>query len=96
MAFWVYVLECGDGSYYTGHTDNLERRIAQHEVSACGGYTATRRPIRLAWAAEFATRQEALEREMQVKRWSRAKKKALCEGDWTKVCRLARKQFKKR
>ena len=95
MAFWVYLLECGDGSYYTGHTDDLERRVAQHEAGACGGYTATRLPVRLAWTQDFGTREEALEREMQVKRWSRAKKKALCQGDWEEVSRLARKRFDK-
>jgi predicted GIY-YIG superfamily endonuclease len=47
MAFWVYLLECSDGSYYTGQTDDLERRVAQHEIGACGGYTATRLPVRL-------------------------------------------------
>ena len=45
--FWVYILRCSDGSYYTGHTDNLESRIAQHQSGECEGYTATRLPVEL-------------------------------------------------
>jgi len=44
MAFWVYILRCSDGSYYTGHTDNLEKRIAEHQSGAIQGYTSTRLP----------------------------------------------------
>ena len=91
MPFWVYILKCADGSYYTGHTDNLERRIGQRhigEVPNC--YTFKRRPLAVVWSQEFPSRIEALESEMQVKRWTRAKKEALIEGDWQKISRLAR------
>ena len=43
--FWVYILRCADDSYYTGHTDNLEKRIGEHQAGLCGGYTATRLPV---------------------------------------------------
>jgi putative endonuclease len=88
MAFWVYMLGCSDGRYHTGHTDNLERRIAQQ-----GGYcvvTASRRPVRLVWQEQFPTRIEAIEAERQVGRWSRAKKEALIRGDWESVSFFAR------
>lgn len=91
MPFWVYILRCADGSYYTGHTDNLEARIAQHhsgEVPGC--YTHERRPLELAMAQDFPTREEALSSEQQIKRWSRAKKEALIAKDWERLRVLAR------
>ncbi|MEQ1741718.1 MAG: GIY-YIG nuclease family protein [Candidatus Nitrotoga sp.] len=88
--FWVYILRCADGSYYTGHTDNLERRIGQYQTGECEGYTATRRPVELAWSQECVTREDALSAEMQIKGWSRKKKEAMMRGDWTEVSRLAR------
>ena len=89
MTFWVYILRCADGSYYTGHTDNLQNRLAQHQSGACGGYTATRLPLNLVFSQECATREEALSAERQIKGWSRAKKEAMMRGDWREVSRLA-------
>ena len=51
--FFAYMLRCSDGTYYVGHTDELDRRLAEHETGATGGYTATRRPIQLVWFEEF-------------------------------------------
>jgi len=90
MAFWVYLLRCADGSYYTGHTDDLDKRIGEHVAGACGGYTATRLPVELAYSQECATRIEALSAERQIKGWSRAKKEALIRGDWEEISRLAK------
>lgn len=89
--FWVYILNCADGSYYTGHTDNLEKRIGEHQSGAFGGYTATRKPVTLAWSQPFVTREEALVAEMQIKGWSRKKKEAMMRGDWNRVSALAKK-----
>jgi tRNA/rRNA methyltransferase len=83
MTFWAYILHCADGSYYTGHTDNLDHRISQHQSGEIGGYTEIRRPVRLFWSQDFGTRQEALAAERQIKGWSRAKKEALARSDWT-------------
>ncbi|MFO1269072.1 MAG: GIY-YIG nuclease family protein, partial [Rubrivivax sp.] len=58
--FFVYMLRCADGSYYVGHTDELERRIAQHRAGEIPGYTHERRPVELVWSQEAATREEAL------------------------------------
>lgn len=90
MGFWVYIIRCADASYYTGHTDDLERRFAAHVAGEIPGYSSTRLPVTLAFAEEFPTREEALSRELQIKGWSRAKKEALIKGDWAQVSRLSR------
>lgn len=90
MAFFAYILRCNDGSYYTGHTEDLEIRMAQHQTGALGGYTAKRLPVVLLWSQDFATRDEAFDAERQIKGWSRAKKEALIAGDWSRVTELAR------
>jgi tRNA/rRNA methyltransferase len=77
MNFWTYILRCADGTYYTGHTDDLERRFAQHQSGELTGYTHDRRPVELAWSENFQTRAEALDAELRIKNWSRAKKEAL-------------------
>lgn len=56
MSFWVYILRCRDGSYYTGHTDNLEKRVAEHQAGLCEGYTGSRLPVELVFSQEFASR----------------------------------------
>ena len=90
MAFWTYLLRCNDGSFYTGHTDNLDARIAAHQCGAYEGYTKKRRPVTLVWAQDFPTRLEALEVERRIKGWSRAKKEALIASDWQALRDLAR------
>jgi len=92
MAFWTYILRCADGSYYTGHSDNLEQRMAQHDIGFFPGcYTFKRRPLQLVWSSEFPTRIEALEAEVKIKGWSRPKKEALIRGDWAAIQRLAKR-----
>ena len=93
MSFHTYILLCADGSYYVGHSDDLEQRIAQHEAGAIPGYTATRRPVRLLWSQDFASRDEALGAELQIKGWSRRKKEALIAGDFEALRTLAKKSF---
>ena len=91
MAFWVYILRCADASYYTGHTDNLEKRIGEHTAGAIAScYTFKRRPLELVFSQDFTTREEALASEQRIKGWSRKKKEAMMRGDWTEVSRLAR------
>jgi len=93
--FWVYILKCSDGSYYTGHSDNLENRIAQHHQGSfptC--YTYKRRPLELVFSQEFSTREEALASERQIKGWSRKKKESMIQGDWDKVSQLAKSKNK--
>lgn len=88
--FWLYILKCADNSYYTGHTDSLEVRLAQHESGAyVNCYTATRLPVVLVYSATFGSREEALAAERQVKGWSRRKKEAMMLGDWKLVSQWA-------
>jgi tRNA/rRNA methyltransferase len=85
MTFWTYLLHCADRTYYTGHTDDLERRLYQHQEGILGGYTSTRRPVELVWAEAFATREEAKATELKIKNWSRIKKEALIAKDWKRL-----------
>jgi predicted GIY-YIG superfamily endonuclease len=90
LAFYTYMLRCSDGSYYTGHTDNIEARLYAHRTGTMKCYTTSRRPVKLVWCEMFESREEALASEQMVKGWSRAKKAALIAGDWDKIIRLAR------
>ena len=90
MAFSTYMLQCSDGHFYVGHTDNLVARLAAHQSGAFKGYTRSRRPVRLVWSENFETRQAAIAAERQIKGWSRRKKQARIVGDWAMISRLAR------
>jgi predicted GIY-YIG superfamily endonuclease len=90
MSFWAYMLHCRGGAFYVGHTDDLERRIAQHENGTIKGFTSDRLPVKLVWSQEFSTRFEAKETERQLKGWSRAKKMALLRRDWARVSKLSK------
>lgn len=92
MNFWVYILQCSDGSYYTGHTDNLEKRIGMHQSGEIPGFTESRLPIELVYSEAFSSREEALIIEKRIKGWSRGKKAALIRGDWDQISVLARKK----
>jgi len=90
MAFWVYTLECADGSYYTGHTDDLGKRFYEHEHGLFRCYTSSRLPVKLVYSSEFQGREDALASERQIKGWSRRKKQALIAGDWQRLTRCSR------
>lgn len=90
MSFYAYLLRCSDGSFYAGHTDNLDLRVAAHKQGDASGYTAPRRPIALVWSESFDTRDEALAAERRIKGWSRGKKQSLVEGNWERIKVLAR------
>ena len=95
MSFWAYMLHCSDRTFYVGHTDDLDVRIAQHHSGEFGGYTSTRLPVKLVWCDEFPSRYEALCAERQIKGWGRAKKLALIRGDWKRISELARNREEK-
>ena len=90
MAFHAYILRCSDGSFYVGHSDDLEQRILTHQSGLVPGYTAQRLPVELVWSDSFMTRNEAFAAERKLKGWGRAKKLALIEGNWQLVKALAR------
>lgn len=84
------MLHCADRSFYVGHTDDLEKRMGEHEKGLIPGYTSDRLPVTLVWSQEFATRDEARMAESRLKGWSRAKKLALIRADWARISALAR------
>jgi predicted GIY-YIG superfamily endonuclease len=90
MDFWVYLLRCSDGSYYAGHSDNLESRLSQHQQGTGYDWTSRRRPVELVWCDVVPTREEAIAFERRIKGWTRAKKEALIAGDWNRIGWLAR------
>lgn len=89
--YFVYILRCSDGSYYTGVTNNVELRFAQHaDGEDPSSYTFRRRPLKLVYSSEFNDVTEAIAWEKTVKRWTRAKKEALIKGEWEKLPELAK------
>jgi predicted GIY-YIG superfamily endonuclease len=81
MSFWVYILLCADGSYYVGHTSDLEERIACHNAGRGAIFTAARLPVTLVYSEMLGTASAATARELQFKKWSHAKKEALVHGE---------------
>lgn len=93
---YVYILKCSDGTYYTGVTSNLESRMFKHETGFYPDcYTASRRPLKLAFYCEFTDINLAIEKEKQIKKWSKAKKVALIQEDFDALVNLAKKRFDK-
>jgi putative endonuclease len=94
MGAFVYMLRCADGSYYVGSAtgDDLTRRIAEHQTGAYAGYTATRRPVKLVWSEHFLRTTDAIAMERRLKGWSRAKKEALIDGNWSALTKLAKRR----
>ncbi len=81
--YYVYILLCADGSYYIGVTNNVDLRVQQHKDGTDPGcYTFKRRPLELAYAEWYHDIRQAIGREKQLKRWTRAKKEALIRGDF--------------
>jgi predicted GIY-YIG superfamily endonuclease len=90
--FYIYILRCNDGSYYVGHTDNVDARLSGHQQRhyPCS-YTATRLPVALLFVQEFGSRDEAFAAERQIKKWTRRKKEALIKGDFDLLREIAKK-----
>ena len=89
-SYYVYILRCRDGSYYTGITNDYETRVYQHQSGtdpSC--YTYRRRPVELVYLAEFGDVNEAIGWEKHVKKWSRRKKEALITQSWDKLSKLS-------
>ncbi len=101
----MYILECSDGTFYTGSTKDLERRINEHQGSKEAGtkiknekganYTKVRRPVKLVYYEEYERIDDAFYREKQVQNWSHEKKLALIEGQTELLPKLAKKVFRK-
>ncbi|GGD42469.1 hypothetical protein GCM10011514_03080 [Emticicia aquatilis] len=89
MRGFMYILECFDGSYYTGSTVNLELRIQQHQNGEGSNHTRKHRPVKLVCYEEFDRIDEAFLREKQIQKWSRKKKEALTKGNIEVLHKLA-------
>jgi putative endonuclease len=91
MRGYLYILECNDGSYYTGSTKDLEKRLQEHANSLGANYTRKKLPVKLVYFEEYPRIDEAFYRGKQIQRWSHAKKKALIDGRNNELPNLAKK-----
>lgn len=80
MPSYMYILECADGSYYTGSTLNLEKRLWEHQNGEGANHTKKRLPVKLVYCEPYDRVEDAFNREKQIQGWSRRKKQALIEG----------------
>jgi putative endonuclease len=91
--YFVYILRCNDGSYYTGVTHDYEKRFAEHmEGIDPSAYTHNRRPLELVYVATFWDVNEAIAWETRVKGWSRKKKEALIAREYETLPELSKRQ----
>lgn len=82
MPYAIYILQCSDGTYYTGLTKDLDGRVHEHKIGANPeSYTFSRRPVKLVWNVITESYIDAFQWEHRIKGWSRAKKEALIRGD---------------
>ena len=99
----VYILQCANGQYYVGSTNNLIRRIGEHQLADDGStgspqvyrgakFTKAHQPVMLVYTEEYEDDHKARMREQQLHGWSRAKKEALIRGDIEELKRLAKKK----
>jgi len=86
---WMYILKCSDGSYYTGSTNNLRKRFAQHCQGEGAFYTKKRLPVELIYFEEFSRVDMAFYREKQIQGWTRKKKEALMNHQIERLPQLA-------
>jgi putative endonuclease len=88
--WYVYILECRNKALYTGVTNNIERRLKDHQTGQGGHYTSCNRPRRILYTEEFKDKSEAKNREQQIKRWSKSKKLVLIKGDRAELINLSK------
>ncbi len=89
MKGYMYILKCADGSYYTGSTKNLERRLVQHQSGKGANHTRKHLPVELVYNEEYPRIDTAFYREKQIQGWSHKKKEALINGEYDKLKKLA-------
>ncbi|MDN3723012.1 GIY-YIG nuclease family protein [Aequorivita sp. SDUM287046] len=89
--YFTYILQCSDNSYYTGMTNDLERRLEQHnEGKKRDCYTFNRRPVELKWYIQCTNPTEAIKIEKQIKGWSRRKKTSLIQENWQDLIKFSK------
>jgi len=87
---YMYILECADGTYYTGSTKDVLYRLKQHQNGEGANYTKTRLPVKLVYYEEYDRIDEAFYREKQVQGWNRKKKRALIHGELNRLPELSK------
>ncbi|MHB0997654.1 MAG: GIY-YIG nuclease family protein [Armatimonadota bacterium] len=90
MQYFVYILQCLDGTYYVGHTHDISQRLIYHNEGRGASYTQLRRPVKLMYSEACADLETALTREKQIKNWSHVKKAALITGNLNHLHELAK------
>ncbi len=93
-SFIVYIVRCSDGSFYVGHTHDVDERVQAHNDGLGAAWTAARRPVVLLYQEHYPTKAEAVARERQLKGWSSRKKLALIENDTRTLKALARRRVR--
>jgi predicted GIY-YIG superfamily endonuclease len=97
MPYAIYILQCSDGSYYTGLTKDLDGRVREHKTGANrDSYTFSRRPVKLVWSVITESYMDAFQWEHRIKGWSRAKKEALIRGDIEGIHEIVKAERKQR
>ncbi len=89
MSGFMYILECSDGSYYTGSTKDLDKRLLEHQEGKGANHTRKRLPVKLVYVEEYLRIDSAFYREKQIQGWRREKKEALINGELEKLPSLA-------
>jgi putative endonuclease len=92
---FLYILKCNDGSYYTGSTINLDKRLLEHNTGQGANHTKKRLPVELIYYEEFQRIDEAFKREKQIQGWSRAKKEALILRNTNRLIELSKSKKNK-
>ena len=88
--FTTYILLCGNDEYYVGSTEDIRRRLHEHQTKNGGRFTKLHQPVKLVYTEEYDTYHQAFKRERQLHGWSRAKKEALIAGDIKKLKELSK------
>lgn len=87
----VYILRCSDGTYYTGVSNDVIRRVFEHNTGiSLSAYTYRRRPVELVWVSDELGPNEAIDLEKQIKKWRKQKKEAIINNDWDKLPALSK------
>ena len=90
--YYVYILRCADDSFYVGSAQDVDARVKAHNDGRGAAYTFRHGPVDLVYSEAFPSEDEAVRRERQLKRWTRAKKKALIAGDLGRLKHLSKRR----
>ena len=93
MNSFLYILRCSDGTFYTGSTKDLNRRLSEHNQGIGANYTKKRLPVKLVYYEEYQYVSQAFEREKHIQKWSHKKKLALINGELENLSALSKKKF---